>query len=307
MFTKIIRYIYLQLRISYELAKIARNVDIFIFGGTNLLVLPILTAKLLRKKVLLVLFGSYTLMAKFSNSKFYTFEKILEKINYTLSSSIILHSLDLIKEWNLDKFSSKICIAHEYFLDFDKFKIKKQSIERKNIIGYIGRLSEEKGILNFIKAIPEISRESDEIEFLVGGDGELRDKIETYLNENDLSDKVKLTGWIPHEELPDYLNELKLLVIPSYTESGPIIALEAMSCGTPILATRFGQVLHRIEDGKTGFVLENNSPECIAKNVISALNCPNFDDIVKNARELVEKEFTFEIAVQRYRNILEDI
>lgn len=306
-FTKVIRYTYLQLRISYKLIKITKNVDIWIFLGTNLLALPILTVKLLRKNVVLALLGSYTLMAKFSNSDFYMPEKILEKITYTLSNRIILHSPNLIKEWNLEKYRNKICIAHEYFLDFDKFKIKKHFRERKNLIGYIGRLSEEKGIWGFVKAIPEITKERREIKVLIGGDGLLQDKIEAYLNENNLNDKVKLTGWIPHDELPDYLNELKLLVIPSYTESGPIIALEAMSCGTPILATRVGHVLHMIEDGKNGFILENNSPECIAKNVMRALEYPNLDEVAKNARELVEKEFTYETAVEKYRKILENI
>ncbi|MCK4454543.1 hypothetical protein KAU51_04375, partial [Candidatus Parcubacteria bacterium] len=102
-FTKFIRYTYLQLRISYKLIKITKNVDMWIFLGTNLLALPILTVKLLRKNVVLALLGSYTLMAKFSNSDFYMPEKILEKITYTLSNRIILHSPNLIKEWNLEK------------------------------------------------------------------------------------------------------------------------------------------------------------------------------------------------------------
>ena len=55
--------------------------------------------------------------------------------------------------------------------------------------------------------------------------------------------------------------------------------------------------------------MENNSPECIAKNVIRVLNYPDLDiaKIVENARALVEREFTYAAAVERYRKILEDI
>jgi glycosyltransferase involved in cell wall biosynthesis len=53
--------------------------------------------------------------------------------------------------------------------------------------------------------------------------------------------------------------------------------------------------------------MEDNSPECIAKNVKKALNHPDLDKIVKNARELVEKEYTYEAAVKRYRKILENL
>ena len=79
-----------------------------------------------------------------------------------------------------------------------------------------------------------------------------------------------------------------------------------MACGTPVLATSVGGVPDLIKDGNTGFIMKDNSPECIAKNVIRALEHPNRDEIVKNARALVEQEFTYEDAVERYRQILEN-
>ncbi len=221
----------------------------------------------------------------------------MQNIIYRLSDRIILYSKRLIKEWNLEKYQHKISITHEHFLDVDKFKIKNKIDERKNLVGYIGRLSEEKGVLNFVKAIPEIIKEKDNLKFLIGGDGGLRDEIEKYINEKNLNNKVKFVGWISHNELSNYMNELKLLVIPSYTESGPIIALEVMACGTPILATRIGHVLENVKDGETGFIMENNSPECIARNVIRALSHPNLEQVAKNARILIETEFTYEKAV----------
>ena len=122
-----------------------------------------------------------------------------------------------------------------------------------------------------------------------------------------LNNKVELTRWIPHDELPDYLNELKLLILPSYTEGLPNIMLEAMACGTPVLATPVGAIPDVIKDEKTGFIMEDNSPECIAENVIRALNGPNLNEIVKNARVLVERDFTYEAAVERYRKILKEL
>ena len=185
--------------------------------------------------------------------------------------------------------------------------MKKKFGERDNLVGYIGRLSEEKGTLNFVKAIPEISKEKDDLEFLIGGDGQLCDKIKKHLDENNLNDKVNLAGWIPHDKLPDYLNGLKLVVLPSYTEGLPNLMLEAMACGTPVLATPVGAIPDMITDEESGFILEDNSPECIAENVIRALEHPDLERIVKNARALVEREFTYEAAVERYRKILENI
>ena len=307
-FTRIIKYIYTQLKISYTLAKTTRNVDLWIFFiGGDTLVLPMLTAKLLRKKVILAFASSSILGLKSTNDNLLKHVEILSKINCMLSNRIILYSPNLIKEGNLEKYRNKICIAHEHFLDFGDFKIERKFDERENLVGYIGRLSEEKGILNFVKAIPEVLKERDDLEFLIGGDGQLRNEIEADLDENNLNRKVKLVGWIPHDKLPDYLNELKLVVLPSYTEGLPNIMLEAMACGTPVLASPVGSIPDLIEDGKTGFILGNNSPECIAKNVIRVLEHPNRDKIVKNARKLIEKEYTYEGTAERYRKILENI
>ena len=307
-FTRIIRYIYTQLRISYKLAKITKNIDIWIFTvGGDSLVLPMLTAKLLGKNVVLAFAGSSIKTLISANDNLFKPTRVLSKINCTFSNRIILYSEKLIKEWNLEKYKNKIYIAHRHFVYFDKYKIKKKFDERENLVGYIGRLSEEKGILNFVKAIPEILEKEKEIKILIGGDGQLRDEIEKYLEERNLDDKVKLTGWIPHDKLPDYLNKLKLVVLPSYTEGLPNLMLEAMACGTPVLATPVGAIPDVIKDGETGFIMENNSPECIKEKVIRVLNYPDLDKIVKNAKELMEKEFTYEAAVERYRKILEDI
>ena len=69
-----------------------------------------------------------------------------------------------------------------------------------------------------------------------------------------------------------------------------------MACGTPVLATSVGAIPDVIKDGETGFIMEDNSPECIAKNVRRALEHPELEKIVKNERELVEKGFVYNLS-----------
>ncbi|MCL0059460.1 glycosyltransferase family 4 protein [Dehalococcoidia bacterium] len=312
-FNKIINYISIQLIFSSKIIKLTKDVNIWVFfTGTHALLLPMIAAKLMRKKIVFALVSSIKDISKaqkntFFNILVYNVLIYSEDINYKLSNHIILYSPNLIKEWNLEKYRNKISIAHEHSLDFDKFKVTKTFDERIDLIGYIGRLSEEKGVLNFVKAIPEISKRKSHLEFLIGGDGQLRDGIKEYFGNENLNDKVKLAGWISHDELPNYMNELKLLVLPSHTEGLPNIMLEAMACGTPVLATPVGAIPDVIKDGETGFIMENNSPECIAENVIRALNHLNLGQTAQNARALVEREYTYEKAVEGYRNILEEL
>ena len=311
-FVKIPRFVSLQLKMAYHLAKNmsrARAVIFYLEGGIFLL--PMLAARLAGKETIIVATYSSSQIGKqlHKGSKQGLFlvpmTSLLERLNYGLAARIVVYSPVLIKQFGLEKHRQKISVAHEYFLDFDKFKIRKPLDQRDSLVGYIGRLSQEKGILNFLEAIPKAVETRQETTFLIGGDGQLRPRVEEYANK--LSNKVKFVGWIPHDELPGYLNELRLLVVPSYTETGPYIAFEAMACGTPVLGTHVGLMADLLSDGENGFIMENNSPECIAENIIRALNHPDLEQVGRNARNLAEREFTFEKAVDSYRGILENL
>ena len=311
---KALKFLLIQLKGSFHLFKISKEVDVVIFHiGCGLYLLPLLAAKLMGKRTIFSASGLYSQIgaSKYKEIAFgfggiiasFIF-KILERITFCLTDQILVESESAVNFLGLDRYRKKISITGAVYIDTDNFKIKKNLKDKRNLIGYIGRLSPEKGVLNFAKAIPLILKERNDLEFLIGGDGRLRDKIERYLEGENLNDKVKLTGWIPDEEFSTYLNELKLFVLPSYTEGLPHTILEAMACGTPVLATPVGAIPDVIKDGETGFIMENNSPECIAENIVRALAHPNINEITKNARALVEEKYNYQAAVDGYRIIL---
>jgi glycosyltransferase involved in cell wall biosynthesis len=311
-----VKYIFGQLKITFNLIKISKNVDVVIFYiGTRIDILPILFSKLLGKKTVLAATGLPSKHAKVSYGKLFGMDRIifppifrmLEHVNFHLADQVAVESESAINFMELKKYKKKISINGAMYMDTDNFKIKKDLKDKTNLIGYIGRLSPEKGVPNFAKAIPLILKERDDLEFLIGGNGPLFEEIKNEVKSNGSYDKVELTGWIPHDELPDYLNDLKLIILPSHSEGLPGIVQEGMACGTVFLATPVGGIPDLIKDGKTGFILENNSPECIAENVIRALEHSNLEDTVKNARKLIEKEYSYDVMVKKCKDALDEL
>lgn len=308
MIVRIAKYAYLQLKMSYLLIKLSRKLDVWIFTvGGDCLILPALAAKILGKKVILVITGSSWQTHSSKGDKLSKAMKILSYVLYGMFDEIIVYSQNIIEEYNLKKYKNKIIIAHKHFIDFEIFNIRKPIAERNNLIGYIGRFSEEKGTLNFVRAIPGVLKVQPDVSFLIGGDGKLRDQIQEYLINNNIEDKVKLLGWIPHDELPEFLNELKLMVLPSYTEGLPNIMLEGMACGTSVLATSVGSIPDFIKDEDTGFIMGSNSPDHIANNISRALYHDDLKNIVCNAEKLVRNDFGYESVVKKYREIFRQI
>jgi glycosyltransferase involved in cell wall biosynthesis len=305
-YLRAVNYIFMQLRIAYKILLLKNQLNIWIFYlDSHLFIFPVIIAKLTGKKVVFSLASSNKQEIKAKRSPF--LDKIpgyCESTCLRLADTIILYSENLIKEWSLEKYRKKIRISHKHFLDLNKFKIMKPLVDREKKIAYIGRFSQVKGTDNFVKAISLILTEDINVSFLIGGDGDEKGQIIRYLDEKGLSNKIEIPGWISHDRLPDFLNDVKLLVLPSYTEGLPNIMLEAMACGTPVLATPVGSIPDFIKDGQTGFIMENNSPECIAKNVIRAFNHPCLSQIGTNGRLLAEQDFTFEKAVESYQEIL---
>jgi glycosyltransferase involved in cell wall biosynthesis len=300
-------HIRIEFQILRKILLLSRNVDLWICFMGDSLTLPILAARLAGKKVILVMASDYILPFEMQDDILRIPLKLLLRINFIVSSRIVLYSERHIDEWHLGRYRGKVSIAHEHFLDDDTFKIRKKIEDRTWTIGYIGRFSVEKGILTFLDAIPHVLAKNDEINITISGDGDLLTDIEQFIDKNDPDKRIRLSGWISHEKLPECLNELKLLVLPSHTEGLPNILLEAMACGTPVLATHVGAIPDLVEDESTGFVIKNNSPEEIAEGVMRALEYSNIGGIITNARRLVDDAYTYRAAVEEYREILASV
>jgi len=301
-------FIYRQILISKVIFSICRtkNVKMILFAfGQDVQIFPMISAKIVAKKTIIRSDGRLTIAQKkyfktISVIERYFF-KIIEEINYRLADVVLTECEYMIIENNFQKYNSH---NGSLFVDINRFINKTHLYNRRYDIGFVGRLHREKGILNFLKALELLD---EDFNVVIIGDGEEKDGVLNGIRLLKSISKLNIMyiDWLEHSKLPDYLNKIKLLVVPSYKEGLPNIVLEAMACGTPVLATPVGGIPDIIKSKETGFIMENNSPECIARNVMLALEHHGLERIVENAMALVEQEFAYEAAVERWEDILE--
>ncbi|MEG6513896.1 glycosyltransferase family 4 protein [Desulforamulus ruminis] len=154
-------------------------------------------------------------------------------------------------------------------IETDKFNLKldtltvRQSLsipELGPVIGTIARLAPQKGVSYFLKAASLLK--DYQVNFLVVGDGPLREELEQEAAELGLKNRVTFAG--RRENIPEILATLDIFVLPSVTEGLPLTILEAMAAGKPVVATRVGGIPEAIVEGKTGLVVPPRDPEALA-------------------------------------------
>lgn len=295
----VLKCILSQIKMSFHLIKNRHKYEIVLFYmAYPYFLLPLVTARIMHKKTIEIVTRSQT------NGLFPKILGIQDKVFYNLLDGISPESNYLINELNLDKYTYKLLPEGARFIDTEKFRISKSMEKRKNIIGFIGRLNYEKGILKFLNSIKLLNKYSKNYDFLIIGEGPLKKNIIEKISEYEMKN-VKFLDWLPNDELPNHLNSLKLLVLPSnHGEGVPTIILEAMACGTPVLSTKLSGIHDLVIDSKTGFLMSNNNPKCITKNIIRAINNENFNEISINAQRIVSKRYNYKSAIIRYDKIL---
>ena len=154
----------------------------------------------------------------------------------------------------------------------------------EKVILYVGRIEPLKGIDNLLKAIAFL-RKSDVLAAcphyvaIIGGDPdrprELLDQEMRHLQDLNrrlgLDDMVVFLGKKDQDSLPYYYSASEVVVMPSHYESFGMVALEAMACGTPVIATRVGGLQHLVQDEITGLSVPDDDPKSLAEQLMRAL------------------------------------
>ena len=170
---------------------------------------------------------------------------------------------------------------------------------------YVGRLAGEKGVRTLLSAWRALS----DFPLKMAGDGPLREELAAIIEREGLN--VELAGRRNHAELVDMIGGASMQIIPSECYEGfPLVVLEALACGTPVVASRIGSLDEIIADGVTGVKFAPGDPAALAEKVGGLLaNRRQLGLMRQRSRALFENNYTSEINFIRimeiYRRVLD--
>jgi len=279
----------------------------------------VLISKLYKKKVILTYHCDLSLRNSILSSlveKMYYFSI---KLATKLADKIVVNSIDFLKASRIKKYAKK---AAEIFppintSKFRKVKVsekfrKKYSIEKSDfVVGFLGRITREKGLEYLIKAIPMINKKIKNVKVLIAGESEKiaggkgeseKEKLLKTIEKLRLNN-VFFTGYIDEREINQFYSTCDVFVLPSThsLESFGIVQVEAMLCGTPVVATDLPGIRIPVKVSKMGLLVRPKNSRDLARAIIKILK--NKKQFVKPRKKIV-KSFSLKETIKKYGELL---
>lgn len=220
------------------------------------------------------------------------------------SADWLLAASEEIRDVALDLYPHKRAEALTNGVDTSMFvPVTERSARTRPKVIVPRRLFEKNGVEYFIRALPLLRREI-EVDAVLIGDGPERAKLEQLSDELGVRDLVTFAGKKPNDEMPALLADADVAIFPSLMEATSVAALEAMSCGVPVAASRVGG-LPEIVDETVGTLFEPADPESLARALAALLRRPTLAEAGKTARERVVAHWSVARLAARHEEIYE--
>ncbi len=203
-------------------------------------------------------------------------------------------------------------IVHHMGIDCDKFNVQDRPFyrNRKIRILSIARLVEKKGIEYGIRAIAQLIRHGNDVSYTVIGYGPLKTDLKALIKELGIEDYVRFIGLKKQDRVIQYLRNADILLVPSVTaldgnqEGIPVVMMEAMSMGLPVVGTRHSGAPELITDGVSGFLVPERDADSLADRLEYLIERPDLRVKMGQAgRSYVKKYFN----IDKLNNDLVDI
>jgi glycosyltransferase involved in cell wall biosynthesis len=170
----------------------------------------------------------------------------------------------------------------------------------------VGRLCADKGQLLLVEAVKQLVAEGLEFKLVLVGDGELRKEIETLIARYNLQDSIQITGWASSTEVRKHILASRALVLPSFAEGLPVVLMEALALGRPVVSTYIAGIPELVQPGICGWLVPSGSIEALITALRAVLQQPvqTLEQMGKVGAERVVQQHDVMVEARKLSNVL---
>jgi glycosyltransferase involved in cell wall biosynthesis len=223
---------------------------------------------------------------------------VLSRVDYA-----IVGNQESCQVWRAKGYHGPMAVIPQFGVDPEVFQPATKPAGRGFIVGYVGRLAEEKGVDLLLDALDGLD---GTWRAYVLGSGPASDALHVRARRLGLANRVSFDPWIPSSQMPAYYRQLDALVLPSRTrpnwkEQFGRVLVEAMACGVPVIGSDSGEIPHVI--GDAGLIFPEEQVDILRAHLARLLSDPNLRaDLARRGRERVLARFTqAQVASQTYQ------
>ena len=188
--------------------------------------------------------------------------------------------------------------------------VKRYGLEGKSRVLFVGRLAKIKGVEHLLRAAEIVINEFGyrDTSFVLVGPATFvateepisMEEVLSFLRQHQLEKHVILTGSLPLEEVRALYAACDIFVLPSLAEGDPLVTLEAMASGKPIIGTKVGGIPNQIRDGWNGFLIEPGEEQQLVERIVYLLDNPEERErMALNSRRYAEEEFDWKRVAEK--------
>jgi glycosyltransferase involved in cell wall biosynthesis len=196
-----------------------------------------------------------------------------------------------------------------YGVDLTRFEPVERPLREHVVIGAASRLSPEKGLDDLIDAFAIVHKRFGEtVSLRIAGEGPERPKLEAQIARLGLGEFVQLAGWLEHDKLPAFLQDLDVFVLPSTWEGFGVSAVEASAMQLPVVGTDVHGIPDAVRDGATGLLVPPSDPPALAAALTRLIEDPALRTrLGASGRDYVAKQYDWQENAHQMERIYESM
>jgi phosphatidylinositol alpha-1,6-mannosyltransferase len=195
--------------------------------------------------------------------------------------------------------------------EVDPQYLARQGLTGKKLVLTVGRLVPRKGIDIAIRAMKLVVSKLPNTHHLIVGDGDYKSELERIIHEEHLGDYVTLVGKTTDEDLLNYLRCCDVFLMPNRTmpdgdtEGFGLVFREANACAKPVIGGRAGGAVEAVVDGRSGFLVDGNDPNDVARTLMKLLLDDSLCDSMGQMGYILAQENDTRAVAARFNRVCE--